>query len=226
MQEYLRYRLNGCSHADAAQRTDLQILGRGNQPVCGRPPSGPVAFPSRAEPHEYRQHLEGLYQEVFKRGAVATYVDVEGDVVWIQEYIRYRLTGCAHSVATERVFLQIDGGGVMSGCAAVPPPGPPVNPMTGTWKGSGDDLGAFVMVLTQSGSTITGTYEDSAAGPGRLDPAAPGTIDAGGNLTLRVKQGSFSDFTFRGTLNAAANRVTGTIRGSGFNGQAFSMDKQ
>jgi hypothetical protein len=82
------------------------------------------------------------------------------------------------------------------------------------------------MVLTQNGSTITGTYNDSVAGPGKLDPASPGTIDAAGNVTLRVKQGSFSDFTFRGTLNAAGNRVTGTIRGSGFDGQAFTMDKR
>jgi len=36
-------------------------------------------------------------------------VDNEGDVVWTQEYLRYRVNGCGHAVAVQDVMLQIDG---------------------------------------------------------------------------------------------------------------------
>jgi hypothetical protein len=159
-------------------------------------------------------------------------VDVEGDVVWIQEYLLYRLLGCNDADARSRVMLQIGGGGVLPGCTAAPPPGPPTPPppavrtMTGRWSGSGQDLGSFSMNLTQSGNgSITGTFHHEL-GNGNLDPAANNTIDGAGNLVMRVKISVFNDFIMRGTLNAAGTRVTGTLHSSGFSGQPFSMDKQ
>jgi len=46
------------------------------------------------------------------RSLSTTYVDREGEVVWMQEYIRYRVNGCDHNTAIQRVFAQIDGGPV------------------------------------------------------------------------------------------------------------------
>ena len=41
-----------------------------------------------------------------------TFVDNEGDVVWIQEYLRLRVNGAGHSNAANQVFAQIRGASV------------------------------------------------------------------------------------------------------------------
>lgn len=96
---------------------------------------------------------------------------------------------------------------------------------TGSWSGTGTDLGAFTMTLTQSNGQISGSYSDTF-GPGQVGPTgAPGTIDANGNVELRAKQAPFTDFTFRGTMDATGRRITGGVFGSGFTGESFTMTK-
>lgn len=126
-QEYLRYRVNRCGHQEAIQKVFDQIDGRGLQPVCGNAPTGNVAFPPRNEPFEFRTRLEAKYRDGLRRPAVQTFVDPEGDVIWTQEYLRYRVSSCSHSVAVDKVMSQIGGGGVAPDCAAaapIPPTGP------------------------------------------------------------------------------------------------------
>jgi hypothetical protein len=101
-----------------------------------------------------------------------------------------------------------------------------VGSMTGTWRGGGVNLGEFQMTLVQNGPVITGTYFDADYGEGRIDPAQPGTINAAGRIEMRMKQAFFTDFTFRGEMDQSGRRVIGQIYGSGFNGEAFQMDKQ
>jgi len=84
--EYLRYRINQCDHSTAVQKVLAQIDGLGVQPVCGNPPSGQVAFPPRNEPFAFRQQLDDKYRIGLRRGAVNTFVDIEGDIVWTSEY--------------------------------------------------------------------------------------------------------------------------------------------
>jgi hypothetical protein len=114
MTEYLRYRLNRCDHATAEQRVIAQIDGLGIQPVCGIATS--LSFPSRSEPVAFRNTLEVKYRDGLRRGAGSSSVDVEGEAVWMQEYIRYRVNRCGHSDATTRVFQQIDGRGIAATC--------------------------------------------------------------------------------------------------------------
>lgn len=114
--EYLRYRLNTCTHGAAIARVGLQIAGLGVQPVCGAGSLTNIVFPPRNEPLGFRQELEEVYRDVLGRDAVLTAVDVEGDVVWITEYLRYRLSRCGHAAAVEKVMLQIDGRGVQPPC--------------------------------------------------------------------------------------------------------------
>jgi hypothetical protein len=115
LQEYVRYRINRCEHMDAATRVFMQIDGFGVQPVCGS--AGPVpAFPARNESLDFRQRLEGKYRDGLRRNASATSVDIEGDVVWTQEYLRYRLGRCSHQQAVDRVMGQIDGFGAPPTC--------------------------------------------------------------------------------------------------------------
>src|SRR5690242_10420043 len=83
--------------------------------------SGPidVLFPSRADSFTFRNDLETKYQQM-GRGLTSTFVDKEGEVVWTQEYIRYRVNGCDHATAVQRVMTQIDGGAAGGICGAPP----------------------------------------------------------------------------------------------------------
>jgi len=114
-QEFLRYRMSECRSDQAIGRIGVQIAGGGVQPVCGIAPVAP-AFPPRNETLAFRQALEGLYRDELGRMQTPTAVDLEGDVVWIQEYIRYRLGGCNNTQATMRVLQQIDGLGIQPTC--------------------------------------------------------------------------------------------------------------
>ena len=40
----------------------------------------------------------------------------EGDGVWIQEYVRYRLNGCTRDQSIDKVTQQIDGRGIPAVC--------------------------------------------------------------------------------------------------------------
>jgi hypothetical protein len=83
--------------------------------------SGPmdVFFPGRDDSFAFRNDLENKYQQM-GRGLTTTYVDKEGEVVWTQEYIRYRVNGCDHGTAVQRVMTQIDGGAAGGICASPP----------------------------------------------------------------------------------------------------------
>lgn len=114
--EYYRYRVNGCSHGQAQTRVFAQIDNTGVYGVCGSAGTGTIAFPPRNESLEFRIALEAKYRDDLRRGASQSAVDNEGDVVWIQEYLRYRVNGCSHAVAVDKVFAQIDGRGVQPTC--------------------------------------------------------------------------------------------------------------
>ena len=99
--------------------------------------------------------------------------------------------------------------------------------MAGTWTGilGPTALGSFQFTLTQTLGVVQGTYFDSTFGAGKIDPAEPGKIDSGGNVTMRVKQGPFSDWTFTGVMDSTGRKIAGTVRGSGFMGQPFAIIK-
>src|SRR5262245_11109566 len=72
------------------------------------PYAGPLAvsFPPRNEPVAFRGALNTKYQGM-GAGQSSSFVNDEGSVVWIQEYLRYRVNGCSHSDAMTRVFRQL-----------------------------------------------------------------------------------------------------------------------
>src|SRR5207247_1871393 len=71
--------------------------------------AGTVAFPPRNESLDFRSQLEAKYRDGLRRGPTATSVDNEGDVVWTQEYERYRGNGGAQAIGGQNVLVQIDG---------------------------------------------------------------------------------------------------------------------
>ncbi len=101
-----------------------------------------------------------------------------------------------------------------------------VGSMTGTWIGSIPGYTNLVFSLTQSGTIVSGNFVEQFFGEGRTDPAAPGHIDASGHVEMRFKLSRFSDFTFKGEMDATGRRITGGVYGSGFTGEAFVMVKQ
>ena len=153
-QEYLRYRVNQCDHATAVQRVLDQIDGRGVAPVCGNPPpGGAVPFPPRNEPFAFRQQLELKYRDGLRRSATSSYVDIEGAIVWTQEYLRYRVNRCGHEAATQKVLDQIDGKGIASVCASGP---------EGLWDGEAPGYwnSPFTMEISLRGTSLGGRYQD------------------------------------------------------------------
>jgi len=174
-QEYLRYRVNGCGHTDALSRVTQQILGGGIQPVCQDFTGTTVNFPPRNEPLLFRQQLEALYRDNLRRGASQTFVDAEGDIVWTQEYFRYRVNGCNNQQATERVLVQVLGGSVQPTC-------------TGGGGGGATPVTSFVAAVS-SGSTpaqlVPGGRPNAGGGPVLGVPGSVNAINGGANqITL------------------------------------------
>ena len=114
--EYARYRVGLCTHPDAMTRVFWQIEAGEVSGVCGLTPPGAIPFPPRTEGLDFMNQLESVYRDRLRRGASLVYVDNEGRVVWILEYLRYRLNGCRHADATTRVFQQILGQGIQPTC--------------------------------------------------------------------------------------------------------------
>lgn len=149
-QEYMRYRTNGCDHGSATQRVMAQIDGNPAGQVCGAPPDGLIAFPPRTDAFNFRQQLEAKYQQ-FGRGFSQSAVDAEGGVIWTQEYLRYRVNQCDHATAVQKVFSQIDGGGVAATCF-VPPCIFTVTPRIQTVPAAG---GTFTAIVTKTSGDCT-----------------------------------------------------------------------
>jgi hypothetical protein len=116
--EYLLYRLNLCGHADAVAKVMRQIDTGQFQGLCGTAPTGTIPFPPRNEPADFRNQLEAKYRDGLRRPPSSTFVDLEGDVVWITEYTRFRVNGCGHDEAVQKVFRIIDGAGDQPLCTS------------------------------------------------------------------------------------------------------------
>lgn len=83
--------------------------------------SGPTATTgTRPEVLDFRRALETKYQTDLRRSASSSFVDIEGDAVWMSEYIRYRLSGCGHADAVQRVMAMIDGNPPGAECGLSP----------------------------------------------------------------------------------------------------------
>jgi hypothetical protein len=89
---------------------------------------GPLAviFPPRNEPNLFFGDLQALYRDQLHRTQTApSYVDPEGENVWLTEYFRFSLNGCTHDQAVQRTLLEITTGGQQATCGAETPTFPP-----------------------------------------------------------------------------------------------------
>jgi hypothetical protein len=115
LRRYLRYRVHGCDHQDAAGKVFKQFTVGGEQPLCR--PTRVIVFPPRNETVAFRRDLETWSSERGTRGG-QSFVDLEGEAVWLQEYLSLRANGCGHEEATSKVTAEIVGRASRSACAA------------------------------------------------------------------------------------------------------------
>ncbi len=93
-----------------------------------------------------------------------------------------------------------------------------VRGMSGNWRGNITGFGPFTMSLTQSGTSVTGSYSDSD-GPGTLT----GNVSSPNGVSFTVRQPQIGAvFTFTGRTSGDVNSVTGTT----FGGRTFTMSRQ
>ena len=116
--EYARQRVGQCSHAVAASNTISQITGDSFTPVCAGTPAGAIPFPPRNEGLLFMNQLDNTYRDALGRSLNSSPVNNEGAVVWVLEYLRYRLNGCNHGDATTKVLQQVRGQGIQPTCTA------------------------------------------------------------------------------------------------------------
>jgi hypothetical protein len=213
----MRYRGNGCDHATAVARVMAQIDGNVAGAVCGAPPDGLVAFPPRTDSFDFRRQLESRYQQ-FNRGASQSSVDAEGGVIWTQEYLRYRVNACDHPTAVQKVFSQIDGGGVSPTCF-VPPCMFTVTPNAQAVAAAG---GTFTAIVTRTSG------ENCSFGAESLDPSV--SIVSGGSGTDATTTMTYTVAPNFGGSRTAAIRVRWTnnstlleITQAGGTSSAFTM---
>ena len=101
-----------------------------------------------------------------------------------------------------------------------------VGTMTGAWRVTSGPLAGATFTLTQSTTgLVTGTFALPGIGTGNTDPAQPGRITAAAALTMRVKIAPFTDFNMSGSMDSTGRVVSGSLQGSGFTGQPFTMTK-
>ena len=102
-----------------------------------------------------------------------------------------------------------------------------IKSLTGTWTGLVAGLPGTVtvtgtFVLTQSGTSISGTYSD---------PFGPGTISGNVSTTspivsMTISQQRFTPFVLTGTPNGSADAVTGVLNQSGFVNTPITINRQ
>lgn len=183
-QEYLRYRVNFCSHADAVSKVMSQIDGQGISATCGN--ASTATFPPRNEPFAFMLALEAKYRDSLRRPSGPSFVDVEGNIVWTQEYLRYRVSTCSHAVAQQKVFDQIDGRGVQSDCTpvVVVTPTPSPTPGPGTLS-----CGAPATVTCINGGHQGVPTARCGDGVWSCSTTGPGTCSGHGGIACRVCPG-------------------------------------
>jgi hypothetical protein len=116
--EYARQRVGQCNHPTATSNTLNQITSNGGSLVCASTPPGAIPFPPRNEGLLFMNELDNTYRTSLGRTLGSSVVNNEGAVVWVLEYLRYRLNGCNHGDATTKVLQQIRTGVIAPTCTA------------------------------------------------------------------------------------------------------------
>lgn len=102
-----------------------------------------------------------------------------------------------------------------------------IRSLAGTWRGtisSGTGFNA-VVTLAHSGSSISGNYTDQF-GSVTAGPITAGSVSDPRTVRFQVNPSCCDPFTFSGTAGADLNSITGTVNGSGFVNDGWTLTRQ
>jgi hypothetical protein len=142
--------------------------------------------------------IELKYRDGLRRAATSSYVDIEGAIVWTQEYLRYRVNRCGHAAATQKVVDQIDGKGIAPVCT---------EGLTGVWDGAAPAYwnSPFTMDIWLNGTSLSGQYRD------QYDSGSVwGTYSGGAVAVINVYFGD-GGIRFDGEFDGP-DKIKGTMR--------------
>ena len=100
--------------------TDVLVGGRTTKRLINwggmRADHESVILPIPAETAAFRTALDSVYRDQLARAVSPPTIDPGEFLRWMRRYVRFRLHGCAHAAATERVLQQISDGGASPLC--------------------------------------------------------------------------------------------------------------
>jgi hypothetical protein len=204
-QEYYRYRVNGCSHPEAVARVFTQLSGGPVAPVCRDDVTDPQ-FPSQAESVDFRQQLEARYRDQLGKAPTTSCVDIEGETVLIQEYLRYRASGCSSADATEKVTQQALGrrGNAVPPDCSTPAAGACSYSLTPTAMTVGAGGGSFPLSVAAEPATCSWTLVSDAPWLGAAPPSGSGAASVTLNVATNIGAARTGRLTLEGADGAAA----------------------
>jgi hypothetical protein len=102
-----------------------------------------------------------------------------------------------------------------------------IRDLTGTWTGvvvglPGTTTVTGTFVLTQSGTSISGTYSDPF-GPGTVSGRVSTTTPL---VTMTIAQQGFTPFVFTGTPNGTVDSISGVLNQSGFSNTPITLNRR
>jgi hypothetical protein len=134
IEEYSRYRTNGCDHNTATQRVMEQIDGAAPGALCSLLQFPETAvYPPRDHLTDFRRQLGSKYQSMGR--SAQSVVDPDGAAIWVGDYLRYRASGCDHPSSVQKTLTQVDNNPApdtcVTACAYAFSPGTETIPSSG-----------------------------------------------------------------------------------------------
>ena len=106
--KYLAFRVAGCDHQQARSKIEDELAKKNALRLCRTGLTTVHPVPPPDETFEFRRALDTLYPQSRPEPAPAeSFVDLEGEAVWIQEYARLRIEGRSEAEAEALVHRSI-----------------------------------------------------------------------------------------------------------------------
>jgi hypothetical protein len=114
---FVSYRLTGCDREEATGRILRELRGAHEIRLCSNHrsrrlsalenPGDVDSLPTRDETVRMLREVDDVYRKELTRSAAASHLDTEGEAVWIQEYLGYRLAGRSQADSHDLVLRDI-----------------------------------------------------------------------------------------------------------------------
>jgi hypothetical protein len=105
---YLAYRMEGCEHAVAEDKTLRRVAGEPERGLCGVPQIQHLVPPAD-QTLQFAARLDDVLRQRATGPPGSTHIDLEGEAVWIQAYAQERVRGQREQDAREKVLAAIRG---------------------------------------------------------------------------------------------------------------------